>query len=165
MAAGVVTMSFTWGLVAATGLATLIVRYAQALVLLKIAGGAYLLRLAFKSARSAMRSDPGSVPVAAGEADLGAMYRRGVLMHVGNPKAILSWLALMSLGIGAHASTQSLALAFGGCVAIGMLIFFGYALLFSTAPMVKWYARARRWIEGTLATAFAGAGLRLVFGR
>jgi threonine/homoserine/homoserine lactone efflux protein len=165
MAAGVVTMSFAWGVVAALGFATLITRYAQTLVILKIAGGAYLLWLAFKSVRSAMRSDTGSVPVAAGEADLGAMYRRGVLMHVGNPKAILSWLALMSLGVGAHASTERVVLAFGGCVAIGVLIFFGYALLFSTAPMVKGYARARRWIEGTLAFAFAGAGLRLVFGR
>ncbi|WP_338142993.1 LysE family translocator [Sphingobium algorifonticola] len=68
MAAGVVTTSFAWGLIAAMGLATLIVRYAQALVLLKIAGGAYLLWHAFKSAQSAMRSDTGSVPVAAGEA-------------------------------------------------------------------------------------------------
>lgn len=165
MAAGVVTTSFAWGLVAAMGLATLIVRYAQALVLLKIAGGAYLLWLAFKSAQSAMRSDTGSVPVAAGKSNLGALYRRGVLMHVGNPKAILSWLSLMSLGVGAHASVERVALAFGGCVALGVLIFFGYALLFSTAPMVKGYARARRWIEGTLAFVFAGAGLRLVFAR
>jgi len=165
MAAGVVTMSLAWGVVAALGLATLISRYAQALVVFKIAGGAYLLWLACKSARSAMQSDAAQVALATAAADLSAMYRRGVLMHVGNPKAILSWLALMSLGVGANASADRVALAFGGCVALGMLIFFGYALLFSTAPMVKGYARARRWIEGTLALVFAGAGLRVLFGR
>jgi len=165
MAAGVVTMSFAWGLIAVTGLAALVIRYAQALAILKIAGGLYLLWLAFKSARSAMQKDAAPLVISAGEDNLGAMYRRGVLMHVGNPKAILAWVALMSLGVGAHASAEHLALAFGGCVLLGMLIFFGYAVLFSTAPMVKGYARARRWIDGTLSIVFAGAGARLLFGR
>ena len=113
------TMSFIWGVVAALGLATLITRYAQALVVLKIAGGAYLLWLACKSARSAVQSDAAQVALAIPAADLGAMYRRGVLMHVGNPKAILSWLALMPLAVGANASADRVALAFGGCVALG----------------------------------------------
>lgn len=165
MAAGVVTMSFLWGLIAVTGLAALVVRYAQALAILKLAAGLYLLWLAFKSARSAMQKDEVSLAGSAPEANLGAMYRRGVLMHVGNPKAILSWVALMSLGVGAHASTERLALAFGGCVLLGVTIFFGYAVLFSTIPMIRGYARARRWIDGTLSIVFAGAGARLVFGR
>ena len=165
MAAGVVTMSFLWGLIAVTGLAALVVRYAQALAILKLAAGLYLLWLAFKSARSAMQKDEVSLAGSALEANLGAMYRRGVLMHVGNPKAILSWVALMSLGVGAHASTERLALAFGGCVLLGVTIFFGYAVLFSTIPMIRGYARARRWIDGTLSIVFAGAGARLVFGR
>lgn len=45
------------------------------------------------------------------------------------------------------------------------LVYWAYALLFSTAPMVRGYARARRWIEGMLGLMFAGAGLRLIFSR
>ncbi len=71
----------------------------------------------------------------------------------------------MSLGGGGHASTEHLALAFGVRVVLGVLIFFGYAVLFSTAPMVKGYARARRWIDGTLSVVFAGAGVRFLIGR
>lgn len=165
LAAGVVTMSFTWGLVAATGLSALLMRYAQALTILKIAGGLYLLWLAFKSAKAALREDDPSVYTPAARAGHGTLYRRGGLMHLGNPKAVLSWLALMSLGVGPNASAEHIALAFGGCVLLGIVIFFGYALLFSTAPMVRGYARARRWIEGTLSLVFAGAGLRLIFSR
>ncbi len=165
IAAGVVTMSFAWGLIAVTGLAALVIRYAQALAILKFAGGLYLLWLSFKSARSAMQADAAPLVISAGEENLGAMYRRGVFMHVGNPKAILAWVALMSLGAGATASTEHLVLAFGGCVLLGVLIFFGYAVLFSTLPMIKGYARARRWIDGALSTVFAGAGVRLLFGR
>ncbi len=57
------------------------------------------------------------------------------------------------------------AVAFGGCVMLGAAIFSGYALLFSTGPMVRGYVRARRWIEGGLALFFAAAGVRLIFSR
>lgn len=45
---------------------------------------------------------------------------------------------------------------------LGTLIFFGYGVLFSTAPMAHGYAHYRRWIEEVLALTFAGAGLRLL---
>lgn len=61
LVAGVITMSFVWGLIAATGLSALLARYAQALVINKTVGGLYLLWLAFKSARSALRSDDAAV--------------------------------------------------------------------------------------------------------
>lgn len=64
--------------------------------------------------------------------------------------------------VGAHASTGHLALAFGGCVALGILILFAYTLLFSNEPMVKGYARVRCGIAGMLAVVFAGAGLHLL---
>ncbi|MEH3123519.1 MAG: LysE family translocator [Sphingomonas phyllosphaerae] len=162
LAAGVITMSFVWGLVAATGLSALLARYAQALVILKIAGGIYLLWLASKSARSALRGDNAAVSDPPERPSAKALYRRGVLMHLGNPKSVLSWLAIMTLGVGARASTGHVAAAFLGCIALGVVLFGGYALLFSTAPMVRGYARARRWIEGTLAVVFAGAGLKLL---
>ncbi len=162
LAAGVITMSFCWGLIAATGLSALLSRYAQALVVLKIAGGLYLLWLAFKSARSALRRDDTVVATPREQPTAKALYRRGVLMHLGNPKSVLSWLAIMTLGVGTHASAERVATAFIGCVSLGVLIFGGYALLFSTAPMVRAYARSRRWVEGTLAVVFAGAGLKLL---
>lgn len=162
LAAGVVTMSFAWGLIAATGLSALLTRYAQALVILKVAGGLYLIWLAFKSARAALRGDDAAVPASRERPGASALYRRGVFMHLGNPKSVLSWLAIMTLGVGPHAATGRVVAAFLGCVALGVMLFGGYALLFSTAPMVRGYARARRWIEGTLAVVFAGAGMKLL---
>ncbi|GLK79121.1 hypothetical protein GCM10008174_08620 [Methylopila turkensis] len=85
-----------------------------------------------------------------------------MLMHVGNPKAVLAWVAIMSLGLKPGAAPETVAAAFGGCVMLGVLIFSGYALLCSTVPMMRGYARARRWIEAGLAAVFAGAGVRLL---
>jgi threonine efflux protein len=165
LAAGVVTMSFAWGLIAATGLSALLLRYAQAVTVLKVIGGLYLLWLAVKSARAAMQRETQPAGLDEARASGFALYRRGILMHLGNPKSVLSWLAIMTLGVGSHASTERVAAAFGGCVLLGVIIFLGYAWLFSTAPMVRGYARARRWIEGALAMVFAGAGLRLILSR
>lgn len=163
LAAGVITMSTCWGLIAVTGISTVLVRYAHALIVLKIAGGLYLLWLAWKAARSASAPDPRAGELARPAIAPGTLYRRGILMHLGNPKAVLAWVAIMSLGLKPGAAPEMAVTAFGGCVLLGISIFAGYAMLFSTAPMVRGYARARRWIEASLAVFFAGAGSRLLF--
>jgi threonine/homoserine/homoserine lactone efflux protein len=162
LAAGVVTMSFCWGLIAATGLSALLLSYAHAVTILKMAGGLYLLWLALKSARSAVQSAEAADRMGSDSADCKTLYRRGILLHLGNPKSVLSWVAIMTLGVGPEASAERVAVAFCGCVLLGVLIFLSYAWLFSTPPMVRGYAKARRWIEGMLAFVFAGAGLRLI---
>ena len=84
-------------------------------------------------------------------------------MHVGNPKAILAWIAIMSLGLRIDASSGTLLATVGGCAMLGIIVFGGYAIVFSTDPMIALYANLRRWIEGALSGLFAAAGLKLLF--
>ncbi|PDT39645.1 MULTISPECIES: LysE family translocator [Sinorhizobium] len=166
LAAGVVSGSIFWGMMAASGISVLLTRYAEALVVLKIFGGLYLLYLAFKAARAALSSGDKAVQPSGGDALCGsALYRRGLLMHLTNPKSVLAWIALVTLGLGPEASWHRLAAILGGCAVLSVTIFCGYALVFSTAPMVRLYRRARRWIEGLLAVFFGVAGLRLLLSR
>lgn len=83
-------------------------------------------------------------------------------MHLANPKAVLAWIALVTLGHGAEASWHDVATILAGCAILSVTIFGGYALVFSTAPMFRFYRRARRWIEGLMAAFFGFAGLRLL---
>ena len=53
LALGVMTGSLTWAAIAATGLSAVLASFANALFVIKILGGIYLLYLAYKSARSA----------------------------------------------------------------------------------------------------------------
>src|SRR5258706_9313722 len=53
-AAGVVSGSFFWAVLAALGLSAVLVAFSGFLVMVKIFGGLYLLWLAFKSGRSAL---------------------------------------------------------------------------------------------------------------
>jgi threonine efflux protein len=164
LAAGVLTGSQFWAILAATGISTILSAYAGALVALKIAGGLYLLYLAYRSARSALaatRPQTFSGAVVS-RVDYAALYRRGVLLHLTNPKAILAWMAIMTLGLKPDAAPYTLAAILGGCLVLGLIVNGGYALIFSTSPMVYAYQKARRWIEGTLAVFFGFAGLRLL---
>lgn len=86
-------------------------------------------------------------------------------MHLANPKAVLAWIALVTLGLGTEASWYDVATILVGCAVLSVTIFGGYALVFSTAPMIRLYRRARQGIEGVLAAFFGFAGLRLLFSR
>lgn len=167
LAAGVVSGSFFWGSLAATGVSAILTQFAQALFALKIVGGLYLLYLAFKAGRSALISDDQHESQMAANAPVTGfkLYQRGLLMHLTNPKALLSWIATMTLGLGPEASPGTVAVILAGCGILSVTIFCGYAIVFSTAPMISAYRRARRVIEGMLALVFGIAGLKLLFSR
>lgn len=167
VAMGVVAGSQFWAVLAATGLSAILAAYADALVVIKVVGGLYLIYLALKSARAALSPTVPKDSTLPGQAvrDRWVLFRRGALMHLTNPKAILAWIAIMSLGLRSDAPTHMLVLILGGCLLLGLLVFGGYALAFSTGTMVAAYRRTRRWIEGTLAVVFGFAGLRLLLSR
>lgn len=168
LATGVISGSLIWGISAATGVSALLARYAEALIVLKIFGGVYLLYLAVRAARSAMTPDAATSPMPAhtdAAPSSAILYRQGFIMHLTNPKAVLAWIALVTLGLGPDASWHDVATILAGCAVLSVTIFGGYALVFSTAPMVRVYRRARRGIEGVLAAFFGFAGLRLLFSR
>ena len=104
--------------------------------------GPYLLWLAFKSLRSAM------VPGAGKIADIPAPrshFMAGLVLHITNPKPILFFGTLFSIGVPAGTSAGELALA---VIIIGLnnsAVFFTYASLFSNGTVAKAYTRARRW--------------------
>lgn len=151
---------------AATGVSALLASYAQALVVLKILGGCYLLYLAFKAARGAVTPEKPESATGANRPVSGlALYGRGLLMHLSNPKSILAWIALVTLGLGPDASATDVILILAGCAVLSGTIFCGYAVVFSTQPMVRMYRRARRGIEGVLTVSFGYAGLRLLLSR
>jgi len=166
MAVGIACGSFTWACAAALGLAALLRNYAIALEILKVLGGLYLIYLAWKAYRSARL--PNS-KVAIGNARTNhtprQLWLRGYAIHVTNPKAIFAWLAIISLGLPENAPTAAIVLIIGVCITSSLMIFTGYAMLFSTPHALRGYKAARRWIEGTMALFYSAAGLKLLTSR
>ena len=163
LALGVTTGSMTWGLLAAAGVLAVIAAHAGTLMVIKIAGGLYLLYLAWRSARSATRPEvtPGSRSDDR-KLDLRHVYLRGYLMHLTNPKAILGWTAIIAIGLKPGMPPSVILALLSGCGLISLTLNCSYALVFSMPPMARGYARARRYIETLLAGVFAFAGIKLL---
>lgn len=165
-ALGVMSGSLFWAMVAMLGIAATLLAYAQFLIAIKVFGGVYLMWLALKSGRSALRPAHAaqSVPTdAGGTLSLKRLYLRGTLMHLTNPKAVLGWVSVVALS---STSDGAMPLAVvPGCVAIGLTVFCGYAMLFSTRTARRIYLRIRRWLDGCLAVVFGAAGWQLLTSR
>ena len=166
LALGVSSGSLTWGLLSALGISALLAAYEPAIYGIRMAGGLYLLFLAWRSARAAMQPHdlPQSAQAATGE-PAWRTFSRGYLMHLTNPKAILGWIAIMTLGLKPDTPQAIVPVMLAGCLMISLMFNCGYAVLFSTEPMVRAYRRARRWVQGSLAVFFAFAGYKLLTAR
>lgn len=166
LALGVSSGSVCWALLTVTGLSALLASYAFALTVIKIAGGLYLLWLAFKSFRAAAsRHDIEARTLEGKELSPWGYYLRGLTIQMTNPKAALAWIAIISLGLQAGAPLWVGAAIVLGTSFFSVSIHCLYAVAFSTKPMVRIYGLARRWIQGLLGAFFAFAGLKLLAGR
>ncbi|WP_367281168.1 LysE family translocator [Sneathiella sp.] len=164
LAAGVMTGSLFWSSAAAFGLGAIMLANAWAFEVIRYAGAGYLLYLAYRSARSALSREQG-IGRQFKVTSCRAAYRKGLALHLTNPKAVLFFGSLYSIGVPADAPLSSLAIIIAAIASLGAVVFFGYALIFSSAPMVAGYARLRRWCEGAFAIVFAFAGIKILTAR
>ena len=163
LALGVSSGSLCWALLTVTGLSALLAAYAVALTVIKIAGGLYLLWLAYKSFRAAAsHQDVEARTLEGKQLSPRGYYLRGFTIQMTNPKAALAWIAIISLGLQAGAPLWVAAAIVLGTTFFSVTIHCIYAMAFSTKPMVRIYGRARRWIQGLLGAFFAFAGLKLL---
>jgi threonine/homoserine/homoserine lactone efflux protein len=131
---------------------------------LRYAGASYLLFLALKSLRSALGKHAPAKTRAHG-GGMAQVFAKGALIHLTNPKAILSWASIYTLVLPAGASTGQVFGLFAFLYSGSILIFPGYALLFSTPGVTAAYARLRRWFELAFAGFFGFASLKVLTAR
>lgn len=160
LASGITTGSLIWSFCAAMGLGTIMLANAWIFEAIRYAGAGYLLFLAFNSAKSALSR--GEVKTRSVQGHRKALYSKGLALHITNPKAILFFGSLYAIGVPADASLTQLFLVIGSVGLQSIIIFHGYALLFSTASLAKLYVRLRRWFEGLFALGFGLAGLKII---
>ncbi len=147
-----------WGVVAATGMGAILQSSAVVLTGLKIFGGIYLLWLAWQSWRSAV----------APKADIELSsenhkwFARGLVLNLSNPKAVVAWMAALSMGMGGGDGAGQLVAATLVCMALGFMNYAAHAYAFSLSGFMAGYQRLRRWIDGAVAALFAAAGLGLL---
>lgn len=160
-ALGICAGSAAWGIAAALGLSAIMLTHAWVFGIVRYAGVAYLGWLAVKALRRAMTSDA----VALGNPATGssrAIFAKGAAIHLTNPKAILSWGSIYAIVAPGDAGLATLLGYFALLYAGSLLVFVGYALLFSSARMVRAYRHARRWFDFAFAGFFGLASYKIL---
>ena len=160
LASGITTGSLIWSVAAALGLGAVMLANAWVFELIRYFGAAYLLYLAYKAARSAFSDKELATKTFTGSKR--TLYAKGLALHLTNPKAILFFGSLYSIGIPPGTELTQLFLVI---VAVGLqsfIVFHGYALLFSSRAMTKIYLKLRRWFEGAFAIGFGAASFKVL---
>lgn len=163
LALGVAAGSLTWGFLTALGLSALLSAYAPALIIIKIAGGIYLLWLATKAFRSAMSDyDLDTTTSGTHQKPLYKYALSGYIIQMSNPKAALAWVATISVGLKTGSPIWvAFAIVFGIFI-LSIMCHVLYALVFSIPVMVSGYGKARRYVQTILGAFFGIAGLGLL---
>lgn len=160
---GIMVGSLTWSLAAALGLGAVMLTHAWVFEIIRYAGAAYLLYLAWRSAKSAFSN--GEAETKTIDGGIRQLIVRGAALHITNPKSILFFGALYSIGIPADASAGQLFLVVAAVGLQATIVYSGYALLFSAPATMRFYLHLRRWFEGLFAISFAFAGLKVATAR
>jgi threonine/homoserine/homoserine lactone efflux protein len=149
-------------LAAALGISAILQQSAAVFQVLKVAGACYLLYLAwqaFREGRSAMTMD--EVP----KLSLPALYKRGILMNVLNPKVSLFFLAFLPQFVTPGSGNPPLQMIFLGLLfMLQSIVIFTIVAVFAGSLGRKLFDNPRigRMVNLAKAGLFAFIGIRLV---
>ena len=158
LSSGIICGSAMWGIAAALGFAALMQANVWVAETLRYIGAAYLLYLALKSLRSAWRNTPHSCDQNASARP----FRKGMMLHLTNPKAMLGWGSIYAIALMPDAGAQAVWTLFACLITASATVFWGYALIFSSKPIAAGYAAAKRWFELVFGILFGLASLKIL---
>ena len=166
LAFGIAAGSLSWSLLSVLGLSAVLATYAAALTAIKFVGGIYLVWLGIKAFRSSLSSgDPMIRPLSKTPRTSAGYALSGYLIMMTNPKAVLAWIAIVSLGMTEGAPIWVPVSIVLGTFILSLVAHVGYAVGFSTPLMLHFYRRARRSLQASFGAFFIYAGGRLLTDR
>lgn len=147
------------------GIAGLVAASPLAFETLRWAGAAYLLWMAWQAFRA-----PAAIPVpgdgvAAAEADLAAVFRRGVVTCLLNPKLLLFLLAFLPQFVRPEAGSVAMQSLILGLILVVPGLFINAAVGYGGGGLGQWLLRnpkVARFQNLLVGTIFAGLAVRLV---
>jgi len=161
VALGISCGALMWSLTTLYGLARLFEVYPQFLTVLSYLGGGYLLFLASKGLRAAIRGGSANIKATGGISGRKAFFH-GLTVTATNPKVALFWASIATFVTSVTQSNAFLVI-FAFAIAFEAFMIYGsYGYIFSTSRSRQIYNKAQRPIEGAFAFIFAGLGIALM---
>lgn len=161
VASGVIAGSACWGIAAALGFSALMVANVWLFDAIRIGGALYLLWLAVKSLRAAWAGAAARTM----NAPRGGYFAKGLALHLTNPKAVLAWGSIYAVVIVPGAGPVAVLTLFCALIVTSMVVFWGYAVLFSAPRVARGYGAAKRVFDTAFGLLFGAAALKLLTAR
>ncbi|GGB38470.1 amino acid transporter [Roseibium aquae] len=162
LAMGVSSGSLVWSVSAAMGLGAIMVANAWMLEVIKYQGAMYLLYLAYKSARAAIRPPDLAAAAVPVKGDMARAFRSGFVLHMTNPKAIFFFGSLYSIGVPPHTPVRELVILIIALWMQSLAVNILYSVLFSYPAMVRGYRRMYRLFSAGFSAAFGAASIKIL---
>ena len=143
------------------GLAALFKASAVAFTILKFSGAGYLLYLAWQAFRAGTVT---GATAAVDQLNSGALYRRGIIMNITNPKVSIFFLAFLpQFADPAKGSLPTQILLLGGIFIVATIVIFGAISLLAgvCGEYFRKSAFAQKLLNRAAAAIFAGLALKL----
>ncbi len=147
-----------WCVLAVLGVAILFEVYPNAVRVLKLAGGAYLIWLGFKSLRDTMRPMRGSAIDARPVPGRNRAFATGLIVSLTNPKAALFFGSVLTAFIPASAPGWFLIVTVAVCAVLAAGLHSVTATVFSLPAAMRLFDRFKRGISGVFGLLFVGMG-------
>jgi threonine/homoserine/homoserine lactone efflux protein len=165
-AAGVAVGIGLWCLGMTLGMAAVFQAVPVARTALTLLAIGLLLWFSGRYLRAALAGWQGGAGPVTGRSGLGmrASFTRSLVVNAMNPKALTTWVVILSLFPAAEARAGDIAVLGLGAATLAFSIHAGYALAFSTAPAARLWARLAPAISAAVGLFFAGFAARLALG-
>jgi threonine/homoserine/homoserine lactone efflux protein len=157
-AAGLILGDLVWLAVAILGLAVVAQTFHEVFLVIKYAGAAYLIYLAYRMWTAPVA--PGDVAAATRGDRLPRLFLAGLALTLGNPKVVAFYLALLpnlidlaSVGVLGYAELAAI------CVGILIVVYGGYVVAAVRARALFRSSRAMRLLNRAGGTMIAGAAV------
>ncbi len=158
---GLACMAAAWTMLALMGLDAVFVLFPWAYGALKLLGAVYLIWIAYGLWRDA------KVPLSeAPERQRGQRpFVDGLLVNLANPKSVLFASAVLLVIFPQELTLGQKAFVVANHLAVEIICYTGFALMFSTAPVREGYLRLKPMLDRVFAWVLGALGLRLLFDR
>jgi len=161
---GILVAALLWCAVVLSGL-TVLFRIAPWLyVAMKIGGGLYLVYIGFLLLRGG-KEEASASAIGAPEPSLASSFRKGLLVGLTNPKAIVYFSSIFTLFL-KPGSPLWLEGGAAAIVAFDCFVWYGLVgVLFSRERVRRTYGRLQHWVERAAGAVMVTFGLQLVLAR
>ena len=162
---GICTGTMIWGMSGFLGLTVLFMISPWIYLVVRVAGGIYLLYLGvtflMKAYRPAAKIDVGDGALSGAFSN----WRLGLITILSNPKTAIFVTSLFASALPPEAPALSGILSVLLMVVISLIWYSLVMLLFSSAAVLKGYQGIQRWMDGIAGTVFIGFGAKLILDR